>query len=62
MKDLVMKNKLTAKTAIELKEKIYKNEGWVPKYPENRMKRCVEAYDIIIDYKKNIFVATKKKS
>lgn len=55
-----MKKTLTAKTMLELKAKIYKNEDWVPDYPENRTERCVNSYDIVMDYKKNIFVATKK--
>ena len=55
-----MKKKLTAKTMVELKSKIYENEGWKFVYGENRMMRCVESYDIMMLYEENKFIATKK--
>jgi hypothetical protein len=50
---------LTAKTMVELRDKIYKREKWTRAFGESYAKRIKAAYTIIIDIKNNQWKAVK---
>ena len=50
---------ITAKTMLELRQKIYKREGWTRTSGEGYAKRMKSAYTITMDIKKNHWKAVK---
>jgi len=53
---------ITAKTMTDLLAKVYKANGWRRQAGESRTKRLVENYDVVIDYKNNLYCAAPKVS
>lgn len=52
---------IKAKTMIELTRKIFAQEGWTKKAGESWIAKCKTMYDIEMDTKKNVFIATRKE-
>lgn len=52
--------RITAKTIVELKAKVYEAQGWVRVEGESMMHRIQNLYTVRIDQKKNKFVAIPK--
>ena len=53
---------ITAKTMLELRQNIYKREGWTRTFGESYAKRMKSAYTIIMDVKNNRWKAVKKEN
>lgn len=51
---------VSAKSMVELRAAIYQKEGWKRVAGESPTARIVAAYDIVMDYKSNRLIATKK--
>ncbi len=58
-----MKKPKVLKAAIpaDLIVKVYEYEGWQFKMGERRVPRVKELYDITVDVRKNVYIATRKQ-